>query len=221
MSEQYIPFKQDMYNFAKVLERRLKETNAEIRLNTEITAEDVAKLKADVVMVAIGATPVIPPIEGIDSPKVAGLLTLHSKEPQVGQKVVILGGGLVGSEAAIYLDGLGKDVTVVEMKDDWAADAYFMHKNAMNIYIRNSRIKIYTDTMAKAVTEEGLTCETKDGELLLEADTILLAAGMKTDQEFVNSFYNTADRVFMIGDCVKPGRVLEAVTLGYNRAIDV
>lgn len=221
LSEQYIPFKQDMYNFAKVLERRLKETNAEIRLNTEITAEDVAKLKADVVMVAIGATPVIPPIEGIDSPKVAGLLALHSKEPQVGQKVVILGGGLVGSEAAIYLDGLGKDVTVVEMKDDWAADAYFMHKNAMNIYIRNSRIKIYTDTMAKAVTEEGLTCETKDGELLLEADTILLAAGMKTDQEIVNSFYNTADRVFMIGDCVKPGRVLEAVTLGYNRAIDV
>lgn len=221
LSEQYIPFKQDMYNFAKVLERRLKETNAEIRLNTEITAEDVAKLKADVVMVAIGATPVIPPIEGIDSPKVAGLLALHSKEPQVGQKVVILGGGLVGSEAAIYLDGLGKDVTVVEMKDDWAADSYFMHKNAMNIYIRNSRIKIYTDTMAKAVTEEGLTCETKDGELLLEADTILLAAGMKTDQEFVNSFYNTADRVFMIGDCVKPGRVLEAVTLGYNRAIDV
>ncbi len=221
LSEQYIPFKQDMYNFAKVLERRLKETNAEIRLNTEITAEDVAKLKADVVMVAIGATPVIPPIEGIDSPKVAGLLALRSKEPQVGQKVVILGGGLVGSEAAIYLDGLGKDVTVVEMKDDWAADSYFMHKNAMNIYIRNSRIKIYTDTMAKAVTEEGLTCETKDGELLLEADTILLAAGMKTDQEFVNSFYNTADRVFMIGDCVKPGRVLEAVTLGYNRAIDV
>ena len=191
LSEQYIPFKQDMYNFAKVLERRLKETNAEIRLNTEITAEDVAKLKADVVMVAIGATPVIPPIEGIDSPKVAGLLALHSKEPQVGQKVVILGGGLVGSEAAIYLDGLGKDVTVVEMKDDWAADSYFMHKNAMNIYIRNSRIKIYTDTMAKAVTEEGLTCETKDGELLLEADTILLAAGMKTDQEIVNSFYNT------------------------------
>ena len=221
LSEQYIPFKQDMYNFAKVLERRLKETNAEIRLNTEITAEDVAKLKADVVMVAIGATPVIPPIEGIDSPKVAGLLALHSKEPQVGQKVVILGGGLVGSEAAIYLDGLGKDVTVVEMKDDWAADSYFMHKNAMNIYIRNSRIKIYTDTMAKAVTEEGLTCETKDVELLLEADTILLAAGMKTDQEIVNSFYNTADRVFMIGDCVKPGRVLEAVTLGYNRAIDV
>lgn len=221
LSEQYIPFKQDMYNFVKVLERRLMETNVEVKLNTEITAEEAAGLKADVVMVAVGAKPVIPPIKCIDSPKVAGLDALHQKEPQVGQKVVILGGGLVGSEAAIYLDGLGKDVTVVEMKDDWAADAYFMHKNAMNIYIRNSRIKIHTDTTAKAVTEEGLVCETKDGELLLEADTILLAAGMKVDQEFVNSFYNTADRVFMIGDCVKPGRVVEAVTLGYNRAIDI
>lgn len=221
LSEQYIPFKQDMYNFVKVLEGRLKETNVEVKLNTEITAEEAAGLKADVVMVAVGAKPVVPPVKGIDSPKVAGLDTLHQREPQVGQKVVILGGGLVGSEAAIYLDGLGKDVTVVEMKDDWAADAYFMHKNAMNIYIRNSGIKIHTDTTAKAVTEEGLLCETKDGELLLEADTILLAAGMKVDQEFVNSFYNTADRVFMIGDCVKPGRVVEAVTLGYNRAIDI
>lgn len=221
LSEQYIPFKQDMYNFVKVLEGRLKETNVEVKLNTEITAEEAAGLKADVVMVAVGAKPVVPPVKGIDSPKVAGLDVLHQKEPQVGQKVVILGGGLVGSEAAIYLDGLGKDVTVVEMKDDWAADAYFMHKNAMNIYIRNSGIKIHTDTTAKAVTEEGLLCETKDGELLLEADTILLAAGMKVDQEFVNSFYNTADRVFMIGDCVKPGRVVEAVTLGYNRAIDI
>lgn len=221
LSEQHIPFKQDMYNFVKVLEGRLRETNVEVKLNTEITAEEAAGLKADVVMVAVGAKPVVPPVKGIDSPKVAGLDVLHQKEPQVGQKVVILGGGLVGSEAAIYLDGLGKDVTVVEMKDDWAADAYFMHKNAMNIYIRNSGIKIHTDTTAKAVAEEGLVCETKDGEVLLEADTILLAAGMKVDQEFVNSFYNTADRVFMIGDCVKPGRVVEAVTLGYNRAIDI
>lgn len=221
LTEQYIPFKQDMYNFVKVLEGRLKESNVDVKLNTEITAEEVAGLKADVVMVAIGAKPIVPQIEGINNPKVAGLDALHQKNPKVGEKVVILGGGLVGSEAAIYLDGLGKDVTIVEMKDDWAADAYFMHKNAMNIYIRNSNIKIYTNTAAKAVNDKGLVCVTKDGDVLLEADTILLAAGMKADQELVNSFYNTADRVFQIGDCIKPGRVLEAVSLGYYRALDI
>lgn len=220
-AEQYIPFKQDMYNFVKVLEGRLKESNVDVKLNTEITAEEVAELKADVVMVAVGAKPIVPQIEGIHNPKVTGLDALHQKNPKVGEKVVILGGGLVGSEAAIYLDGLGKEVTIVEMKDDWAADAYFMHKNAMNIYMRSSNIKIYTNTAAKAVNDKGLVCVTKDGDVLLEADTILLAAGMKADQELVNSFYNTADRVFQIGDCIKPGRVLEAVSLGYYRALDI
>ena len=76
---------------------------------------------------------------------------------------MILGGGLVGTECAIYLDGLGKDVTVLEMKDDWAADAYFMHRNAMKIYIDGSRIQIRTQTTAKAITEQGVLCAGPDG----------------------------------------------------------
>lgn len=221
LSEQYIPFKQDMFHFVNVLEGRLKKAGVEIYLNAELTAEQAAAMNADVIITAIGAKPIVPPIPGIDSEKVAGLDALHQPEPAVGQKVIILGGGLVGSECAIYLDGLGKDVTIVEMKNDWAADAYFMHKNAMNIYMRGSRIKILTNTTAKAVTSEGLVCTTADGELLLEADTILLAAGMKPDREAADSFYNAAPRVFQIGDCIKAGRVLEAVTLGYYRALDI
>lgn len=221
LSEQYIPFKQDMYNFVRVLEGRLNKAGVEIHLNTELTAEQAAALNADVIITAIGAKPIVPPIPGIDSSKVVGLDALHQAEPAVGQKVVILGGGLVGSECAIYLDSLGKDVTVVEMKDDWASDAYFMHKNAMNIYLRDSKVQIHTNTTAKSVTEEGLLCSTADGDLLLEADTILLAAGMKPDRELADSFYNAAPRVFQVGDCIKAGRVLEAVTLGYYRALDI
>lgn len=221
LSEQYIPFKQDMYNFVRVLEGRLKKANVEIHRNTALTAEQAASMNADVIITAIGAKPIVPPIPGINNKKVVGLDALHQAEPAIGQKVVILGGGLVGSECAIYLDGLGKDVTIVEMKDDWAADAYFMHKNAMNIYIRDSKIKIHTKTTAKAVTDDGLLCATENGELLLPADTILLAAGMKPDREEADGFYNAAPRVFQIGDCIKAGRVLEAVPLGYYRALDI
>ena len=71
------------------------------------------------------------------------------------------------------------------------------------------------------MTDEGLLCSTADGDLLLEADTILLAAGMKPDRELADSFYNAAPRVFQVGDCIKAGRVLEAVTLGYYRALDI
>lgn len=221
LAEEHIPFKKDMFHFVKVLEGRLKKAGVEVKLGTALTPEQAAELNADVVMVAIGAKPIVPPIPGVDHPKVVGLEALHQAEPAVGQKVVILGGGLVGCESAIYLDGLGKDVTIVEMKDDWAADSYFMHRNAMNMYIRDSRIKIHVKTMAKEVTDQGLVCQTPDGEVLLEADTILLAAGMRPDRDLVNDFYNTAPRVFTIGDCMKPGRVLEAVNLGYYRALDI
>lgn len=221
LAEQYIPFKQDMYNFVKVLEGRLKKSGVEVHLNTELTAQQAADMKPDVIMTAIGAKPIVPPIPGIDGKNVATLDALHQSPPALGEKVVILGGGLVGSECAIYLDGLGKDVTVVEMKDDWAADSYFMHKNAMKIYVRDSNIKIKVSTVAKEITEKGLLCSTPDGEELIEADTILLAAGMRADRETAESFYNAAPRVFEIGDCIKAGRVVEAVSLGYYRALDI
>ncbi len=221
LSEEHIPFKQDMYQFVRVLEGRLKKAGVEIRLDTELTPQQAAAEKADVVMVAIGAKQIVPPIPGIDSSKVTDLHALHQSPPALGQKIVILGGGLVGCESAIYLDSLGKDVTIVEMKEDWAADSYFMHKNAMNMYIRDSRIKIHVQTTAKEVTDQGLLCTTPDGELLLPADNILLAAGMRPDRAAADAFYNTAPRVFQIGDCIKPGRVLEAISLGYYRALDI
>lgn len=221
LSEQYIPFKQDMFNFLKVLKGRLAKAGVDVRLNTELTAEQAASENADVIITAVGAKPIIPPIPGINNENVVGLDALHQPAPALGQKVVILGGGLVGCECAIYLDGLGKDVTIVEMKDDWAADSYFMHKNAMNIFMRDSNIKIHVNTTAKAVTDEGLVCQTPAGELLLEADNILLAAGMKADRATAESFYNAAPRVFETGDCIKAGRVLEAVTNGYYRALDI
>ena len=221
LCEEHIPFKQDMFNFVKVLEKRLSKSGVDVHLNTELTASQAADMNADVIITAIGAKPIVPPIPGIDSKKVVTLDALHQTPPALGRRVVILGGGLVGSECAIYLDGLGKDVTIVEMKDDWAADSYFMHKNAMKIYMRDSNIKIHVNTVAKEITEAGLLCETPDGETFFEADTILLAAGMSADRETAESFYNAAPRVFETGDCIRAGRVAEAVAMGYYRALDI
>lgn len=219
--EQHIPFKKDMYHFIEVLAKRCEDAGVDIHLNTEVTPEEVAAMGADVVMTAVGAKPIIPQIPGINSAKVVGLKALEGRQPSVGQKVAILGGGLVGSEVAIYLDMIGKDVTVVEMKDTWASDAYWMHKVAMDKYIRDSRIDIKVNTTAREITDAGIVCNTPDGEILIEADTVLLAAGMKADRASADEFLNTAPRVFEIGDAIRAGRVVEAVKLGYYRALDI
>ena len=219
--EKYIAFKKEMYHFVELLAVRCEEAGVDIRLNTNITPEEVEQLGADVVICAVGAKQVIPRVEGIEDEKVVCLDALNTPESKIGQKVVIVGGGSVGSEVAIHLDMLGKDVSVVEMREDWGIDAYWMHKVAMDKYLRNSNVKIMCNTKALKVSDNGLVCEMNGEEKLIEADTILIAAGMKADRVQVDEFYNTAPRVFEVGDCIKAGRVVDAINTGYYRALDI
>jgi pyruvate/2-oxoglutarate dehydrogenase complex dihydrolipoamide dehydrogenase (E3) component len=136
--------------------------------------------------------------------------------------VVILGGGLIGSESAVYLDGLGKKVTVVEMRGDYAPDAADMHKIGLEVYFKSSNVHMQLNTMAKEITDEGLLCVDKDGnEILFPADTILVAAGMRANEKAVEELRYAAPRFFQLGDCIKPGKVYDAVHGGYYGALDI
>lgn len=222
--EEYIPFKEDLYAFALLQAKRVeKNPNIEVRLNTELTAALAKQEQADIILCAVGSVPIVPPIKGInDSPKVVGLEALHTPVPKVGDTVVILGGGLIGSESAVYLDGLGKKVTVIEMRGDYAPDAAPMHKIGLEVYFQTSNVKIQLNTRAKEITEEGLVCVDGDGkEVTFPADTILVAAGMRANQQAVEELRYAAPRFFQLGDCIKPGKVYDAVHGGYYGAIDI
>jgi pyruvate/2-oxoglutarate dehydrogenase complex dihydrolipoamide dehydrogenase (E3) component len=133
-----------------------------------------------------------------------------------------VGGGLVGTEVAIYLAGLGKSVTVVEMRDDFAVDAAEMHKIALEKELRRLNIPMKLNTRAKAVTETGLLCTGPDGkDITLEADAIMIAVGRKPDTESVEALRYAAPRFLQIGDCIRPGKVLDAVHGGYYGALDI
>lgn len=222
--EEYIPFKADLFAFAKLLEKRiLANPHIAVKYHTELTAALAKEENADVIMCAVGSLPIVPPIPGLrESDKVVGLDALHTPVPGVGQKVVILGGGLIGSESAVYLDGLGKEVSIVEMREDYAMDAPGFHKLGLKTYFDKSNVKIYVNTTAKAVTEEGLVCADAEGrELLLEADTIFVAAGMRPNEEAVDELRYAAPRFIRVGDCIRAGKVHAAVTGGYYGAIDI
>ncbi len=223
LHEEFVPFKKDLFDYAVLQAKRCEEAGVDIKLNTEATPELLQSMDVDVAIIATGAKPVTPPIEGItDSPKVAGLDVLLDKDPKVGQKVVIIGGGLVGCETAIYLDGLGKDVTVVEMTGNFAPDAPEMHHIAIDKEFRSDRVDLRLNTAAKKVTDEGLVCTDADGnEVTFPADTILLAAGFRSDDETSNALRWAAPWTVRIGDAVKAGQVLQASAQGHFAALDI
>ena len=102
-AERGIPFKSDLYKFIEVKALQMKKAGVDVRLNTEVTPDLAAQLAPDALIIAAGSAPVIPQIPGIEKAIMAD--ELPDAEGSLGQRIAILGGGLVGCETAAHLAG--------------------------------------------------------------------------------------------------------------------
>lgn len=222
--EEHIPFKKDYVAFRDTLIRMVEQRSdsIQVRLNTPVTREVAEQIAPDAIIAAVGAKPVIPPIQGIDDKRVVFVDELRQPNPSFGDRVVILGGGLVGCETAIWLREQGKKVAVVEMQNDFAVDAPIFHKTAVKLRMKELGVNLCLGTRAVAITDEGLLGQTQDGsEITFPADTILCAAGMKAQHQLVAELLTAAPEVYPIGDCVRAGQAFWAVSGGYFAALDL
>ncbi|HJX35172.1 MAG TPA: FAD-dependent oxidoreductase [Desulfatiglandales bacterium] len=216
-----VPFKEDLYRFIAVKALLMKKAGVDVRMKTEVTPDFVKGIKPDVLIIAVGAEPVIPPIPGINNPNVIIANDLPEKYDEVGHKVVILGGGLVGCETAVHMAQEGKDVTLIEMLHTLCPDANMRYRPLLLDQLKKSVI-CRTDTRGVRVTEKGLVCADEYGdEMLFDADTIICAVGQKSIRNVAERLRECAREAIEIGDCVKPGSVTEAVFRGYWAAIDI
>lgn len=219
---QYVDFKYGLYEFKEVLEYLLKKNAVTLHLNTEVTTDIVQTERPDVLFLATGATPIIPKLDGIKESGIRIAEEIYGQEESVGKKVVVLGGGLVGCETAAHLARLGKEVSLVELRDDIAMDAEVFYQTAVKTDLRKNHATIYTGATGEKLSKEGLYIHTKEGkELLVEADTVISAVGYRADHKLYRELCNLAPIVQMIGDCKRPGKVTNAVSDGYYMALDI
>jgi NADPH-dependent 2,4-dienoyl-CoA reductase/sulfur reductase-like enzyme len=210
-AEKRIPFKKYVYDIINTLQRRLELSGAEIRLNTEVTAGYVRREEPDVLVIAVGAEPYMP----IKGKNVISAGDMDNAE--IGKTVVVLGGGLVGCETAVYLAMEGHAVTVAEMTDRVAADANARQRPALmeKLY---ALCRVVTGVKGLYADENGLVCE---NGVTLKADTIVVAAGQRPLYEAADMLRNTAPEVRLVGDCVKAANIREAVFAGYHAGMDI
>jgi len=221
-TERKVPFKKDLYALPQKYGYLARKSGVEIRLGTEVTPELAEAERPDVILCAVGAEPIVPPIPGIDGKNVIMAVRLSEDDVEVGQRVAVLGGGLVGCEMGLHLAMEGKTVTVVEMLPRLAADANPRHRPILLEQMKLHGITEHVSTRGVRVTEEGLVCADEDGrEFLIPADTVLCAVGMRPRREVVESLRNCAPVFLEIGDCVCPSIVAEATTRGYYAALDI
>ena len=216
---EHVSFKQDLKTFRDVLARRVARRAIDVRLNTEVTPELARELAPDVLIVALGAEPVIPPIPGVDGPHVVPAVGMHEAAARIGHRVVVVGGGLVGCEEALELARRGHRVTVLEMRQDLAIDAAYLHRDALLLELAKhpDEVTLLTRIRCDEITPQGVRARDEAGqERFFEADTVLVAAGMKPLRDQADALRPCAPDVLVIGDCRKPRRVLEAVRGGYD-----
>ena len=209
----------DLKRYKAYLLRQAAKAKIDIRLNTPVTEELVREMQPDHIIVAAGATPTQPKIPGIENARHA--LTAYQEPESIGQKVVIIGGGLVGVECGMHLRSTGHDVTVLEALPEVARDAGPVYKIGMLWRLEQLGVKLVTDARVSGISEDSVTYEKDGAAQTLKADTVLYAVGMKPNTQTYLDLADKAPHVDFIGDCKTPGKLLGAIHGGYFAALDV
>jgi pyruvate/2-oxoglutarate dehydrogenase complex dihydrolipoamide dehydrogenase (E3) component len=154
--EERVPFKRLLSDYLDFQERMLSRAPVDVRLATEVTPEFALTSGADVIVAALGARRVIPDIPGIACRNVLSAEEAYRHAEQTGKNTVILGGGLVGIELAIFLAGLGRKPTILEMTETLNDGGNPLHGLALINEMRKYDIQVSTCTRAVEVNENGV-----------------------------------------------------------------
>lgn len=224
----------------------LPEAGVSIKFNHEATAEDIVQGKPDAVLLATGAEPIMPGIPGADLPHVCQAWDLLKGKVIPGKRVVIVGGGSVGCETAIFISKMGTltpaqlyylsffkaetpetlsrllyqgnhDVTVVEMLRSIGKDIGKSTRWVTMSKIRLLGVKGKTDTKVTAITEAGVEIEDQNGISLLPADTVVLAIGSRpVGHKLAEILTNAGVKTSLIGDADRPLKMTDAILAGFK-----
>ena len=212
--------KQDYKYFMDYLSNQVKNLGVRIELGKEATPELIQGVKPDVVFIATGAKPVVPDIPGVEKKKVVTAIDVLLGKGKAGKTVVVIGGGMVGSEIALDLAQKGKQVTIVEILDSIARDVYTPNRQHLLKLLSESNVKMFTDTNVLEITDEGIIMADKSGKRNnLRADTVVIAVGLKSEDGKLPSALNgKIPEVYTIGDCVEPRKIINAIWEAFGAA---
>lgn len=220
-SEQALPFKQEMYQLAGTYAHFAENAGVKIVTSTEVTKELVEKEAPDALIIAVGSEPLVPPIKGLDGENVTIVNNYYLEKEKVTDRVVVLGGGLAGCECAIHLGMEGKEVHLVEMRDELAPDANVRQRPLLLKEV-DQYASVHTGYRGLEVTAEGVLCETKEKEqVLVPGTSVICALGQRSRSKVADALRDGAPYVRIIGDAHRVSTITNAVYEGYHAALDI
>lgn len=193
---------------------QVKKLEIPVHFHTEIT--DLSQLDADVIVIATGSKAKVPPIPGIE--KAMDAVT-YLNGAEIGNKVVVIGGGQTGSEIAFDLHRKGKDPVIVEMMDDLMSikNLCLANSSFLRDYFKANHVPVYLNTKTKEITDTEVVVVGKDGrEERIPYDNVVYSTGY-TPTPIAKQSGNT----YYVGDCNKVGNLRTVIWRAWDVAMKI
>lgn len=218
------PFKADMKRFLEWLVQTTRSHPVEIKFSTEATPETILNEQPDVIILAVGAKPVIPEIPGGNRSNVVWAGDVHLDRVKVGERVVVAGAGMTGCEVALHLAQQGKKITLVDIVGpaEIARDMTDTNRTGLMQLLRRYNVEFRLEVKLEEVTERGVVVVDRRWERHeIPADTVVLSLGFRSRREVVEAFTGMAPEVYVVGDCWQPRNLRAAIHDAFNVAVEI
>ncbi|MBN1176889.1 MAG: FAD-dependent oxidoreductase [Dehalococcoidales bacterium] len=212
-------FKKDLAALLDWYKNELNKLDIVVKTTIEISPEIISQGNPDAVIVATGSVPVIPDIPGIDNPSVITCTDLMLGRKKAKDKVVVIGGGMVGCETAIWLAEQGKQVTLVEMLPELMAgflSVPLMNRMMLTDLLALHKVDVLTGISVNEITAEGINITVNNTQKTIKADTVVLAAGLKPDDTLSRELRGKVANLYNVGDCREPRNIMGAIWDGFE-----
>lgn len=211
-----LPLKAGYRSLTQHLMRGLESSGARVILNTEVVRELVEREKPDVVVVATGARPQSLDVPGVDGEDVVQANDVITGKASVGERVVVIGGRMVGMEVADLLAEQGKTVYLVT-KNKLGEDGIPLERNiyrALRDRLIEHGVHLFPDSPVHEIRQNGVHIEYQQELVFLKADTVVLAVGAKPENKLAEELETAGFEVHMIGDCAQARDARAAIMEG-------
>jgi 2,4-dienoyl-CoA reductase-like NADH-dependent reductase (Old Yellow Enzyme family)/thioredoxin reductase len=212
-------FKEEVGRLTEYLTHALETLAVDIRLSTKLTPEILDSVRPDAVIVATGAVPSPLKVPGTEDSGVAGAWAVLARQVEVGENVVVVGGGAVGIETALFLAEEKRRITVVEMLDKIGGQESPTMMPFIERRIREENMRILTGHKVVELGRGAVVVESGDGEVeTLACDTIVDAVGTRRNAVLVEEIEERQIECHLAGDCSEEssGNIADAIHGGFR-----
>jgi NADPH-dependent 2,4-dienoyl-CoA reductase/sulfur reductase-like enzyme len=212
-------FKEGFRRYFEYTVRKTIESGARVVLGTEVNADTIKVEAPDVLVIAVGGNPIIPSdVKGACGANVVDVSAVDRGEAETGDKVVVCGAGLSGTECALSLAMEGKQVTLVDMlpAEMFYSEIAHFAKPTIERLLSDNKVKVMAECTVQEIKADGVVVKNAAGKIVtIKCDTAVAAFGIEPDAELVAELREIVPETYVIGDADKTGQIGDAIASAF------